>query len=70
MRTNELPQDVVEELKEAEHTIDGIEAMSPAQTMDAWLTWNGIINFTDQILELARCVVAREQLDRAIEEAE
>lgn len=70
MRTCDLPQDVVEALKDAEFTIEEIERMPPTEIMNNWLVWEGIAGYTDQILALARCVIAREQLDRAIEGAE
>ena len=69
MRTSELPQDVVEDLKEADFSIETIEGMRPEEVLDAWLVWNGIIGFTGQILQLCHILVLRKHLDEAIEDA-
>lgn len=70
MRTSELPQDVVEDLKDAEYTIEQIESMTPNEVMDKWLVWNGIQGYTDQILVLAHVLVCMKHLEDAIEEAQ
>ena len=69
MKTHELPQDVVEDLKE-NHSVEEIERMSPKEVFRRWLEWEGIIGFEDSILALARIVILRQMLDEAIEDAE
>ena len=37
---------------EAEYDKESVDKMNPKELMDAWLTWEGIIGYTNQIIEL------------------
>lgn len=48
-----------EELKdylvyEAEHTEAEVESMTDFELVDAYLTWNGIIGYTEDIIDVVR----------------
>ena len=58
--TTDEPKDresVIDELldaSEGDFTQEELEAMSDTKLLDAWLTWNGICGFTEDILEICR----------------
>lgn len=41
-------------VEEAEYTDDEVNCMTPAELVDAYLGWNGIINWTDDILQVVK----------------
>lgn len=41
-------------LFEAGYTQDELQNMEPREFIDAWLTWNGIIGYTDELIELVQ----------------
>lgn len=44
-------QELIEHLcDETERTPKEVEAMTPYEMVDAWLRWNGIIGYTDDII--------------------
>lgn len=50
-------ESVIDELivdSEGEFTQKELEAMSDTELLDAWLTWNGICGYTEDILEICR----------------
>lgn len=45
--------DLIEQLLDTgEYELIQLEAMTPYQLLDAWLTWEGIIGYTGQILDV------------------
>lgn len=42
-------------MNEAEYTEEEIANMEPRDLVDAWLTWNGMLGYTDDIISLVRC---------------
>lgn len=46
-------QELIEHLcDETERTPKEVEAMTPYEMVDAWLRWNGIIGYTDDIIDM------------------
>ena len=41
-------------VEEAEYTDDEVNCMTAAELVDAYLGWNGIINWTDDILQVVK----------------
>ena len=41
-------------VEEAEYTEDDVNCMTAAELVDAYLRWNGIINWTDDILQVVK----------------
>jgi len=41
-------------VEEAEYTEDDVNCMTAAELVDAYLGWNGIINWTDDILQVVK----------------
>lgn len=41
-------------VEEAEYTEDDVNCMTAAELVDAYLGWNGIINWTDVILQVVK----------------
>lgn len=41
---------------ECEYSIDQVECMSNAELVDAWLRWEGLVGFTDEILRVVQAV--------------
>lgn len=39
---------------EAEHTESEVEIMTDFELVDAYLTWNGILGFTEDIIDVVR----------------
>ena len=39
---------------EAEHTETEVESMTDFELVDAYLTWNGIIGYTEDIIDVVR----------------
>ena len=44
---------VIADLVDSGCTLDQIQQMSPSEAMDKWLIWNGIIGWTELILNAA-----------------
>ena len=49
-----LPAGAQKDVAEYMHTNDREELSSPRDVVDAYLVWNGIIGFTDQIVSVVR----------------
>ena len=41
-------------VEEADYTEDDVNCMTAAELVDAYLGWNGIINWTDEILQVVK----------------
>lgn len=50
-------------INEAEYDIDEVEEMSPWGLVNAWLVYNGIINYTDDIVEVVHAAYNYESED-------
>lgn len=42
---------------EAEYSQEEVDQMSPFELIDAWLVYNGIIGFTQDIIDLTKAVL-------------
>ena len=51
MTKDELKEYLVEE---AEHSQEEVDNMSNFELVDAYLTWNGVIGFTEDIIDVVR----------------
>ena len=40
----------------AEYSEKRVNKMSDYELLDAWLKWNGIIGFTDDIVDIVKCL--------------
>lgn len=49
MKKQELIDYLVEE---AEYKIEDVESMTDRELLDAWLLFNGIVNYTDDIIDV------------------
>lgn len=45
----ELNSDVVSDFRDAGYDDDTIKMMSPREAFNLWLTWNGIVGYSDRI---------------------
>lgn len=65
MRHDAIPRGILRVLREdLDMGEDRITLMSPREVLDAWLTWEGIIGYTEQIIEASSMFV-----DVALQEA-
>lgn len=47
-------------MEEAEHTQQELDNMSNYELLDAWLTWNGIIGYTDDLVNIFEALTGTE----------
>lgn len=48
---------------EAEYSEESVYQMTPYELVDAWLQWNGIIGYTDDIIDLVQATHKPEDED-------
>ena len=63
MTKDELKDYLVEE---AEHSQEEVDNMSNFELVDAYLTWNGVIGFTEDIIDVVRHVYGDMSDDECI----
>ena len=55
-------------VSEAEHTEAEVESMTDFELVDAYLTWNGICGFTEDIIDVVRHAFGDMSDDECIED--
>lgn len=56
-------------IEEAEHERSEVNSMTPKEMVDAYLVWNGIINYTDDIIDVVNAAFGNDEshFERCVE---